>query len=332
MSENEKEGIERICFIAPSSRLEASDAPTLDRTVRLLRKTFGAGEVYLSPFLFSRDELISHVTASAEERSKEFKAAIREFDMIASVAGGTGAEDLVLSIDKSDIEVIKSRKPLFIGFSDFTFLLNEIYFKCHIPSILFPSLRLTRGKSQKLLSLVSGDDVPSRGSFWLSPPPARRISGIPIGGNFTTFVNCLNRENPPKVNWRKHILFIEDVQIDVEDLHRLLAALRRHKVIKRIRGLVIGSLCEQKAGPQGRIFQKKALSFTQAYLAEILRGRQKKGSPLPILVSSNFGHNITRNLPAIPIGGYVSIAKSKKMIFRLAPRKVKPAASSGQIG
>jgi muramoyltetrapeptide carboxypeptidase LdcA involved in peptidoglycan recycling len=321
MSENEKKGIEKICFIAPSSRLEASDAPILNRTVRLLRKTFGAREVCLSPFLFSSDELIRHVTASTEERSKEFKAVIREFDLIASVAGGTGAEDLVLSIDKSDFEVIRSRKPLFIGFSDFTFLLNEIYFKCRIPSILFPSLRLNRGNSQKILSLVSGEDVPSRGSLWLTPPPARQISGVPIGGNLTTFVNWLNRENPPKVNWRKHILFIEDIQIDVEDLHRLLAALRRHKMIKRIRGLVIGSLCEERAGSHGKEFQRKALSFLKAYLAEVLRIRQKRGSPLPILVSSSFGHNITRNLPAIPIGGHVSIAKSKEMIFRLAKKR-----------
>jgi muramoyltetrapeptide carboxypeptidase LdcA involved in peptidoglycan recycling len=331
-SEIGKKCIEKICFIAPSSRLESSDAPVLDRTVRLLRKTFGAGEPYLSPFLFTRDELISHVTASAEERSKEFKAVIREFDMIASVAGGTGAEDLILSIDKSDFEVIRSRKPLFIGFSDFTFLLNEVYFKCRLAGILFPSLRLTRGNSQKIFSLVSGEDVSSCGSFWLTPPPARQISGIPIGGNFTTFVNWLNRENPPKVNWRKHILFIEDIEIDVEDLHRLLAALRRHKMIKRIRGLVIGSLCKEKASPHGREFQRKALSFLKAYLAEILRRRQKQGSPLPILVSPNFGHNITRNLPAIPIGGHVSIAKSKKMIFHLAKKSEAAPSRATKMG
>jgi muramoyltetrapeptide carboxypeptidase LdcA involved in peptidoglycan recycling len=321
MSDNEKKHIGKICFIAPSSRLDASDAPTLHRTARLLKKTFGARAVYLSPFLFSSDELIKHVTASVAERSKEFKAVIRDFDLIASVAGGTGAEDLALGIDKSDFEVIRNRRPLFIGFSDFTFLLNEIYFKCRIPSILFPSLRLTRGNCQKMLSLVSGEDVPSHGSFWLTAPPARQISGIPIGGNFTTFVNWLNREHPPKVNWKKHILFIEDIQIDVEDLHRLVAALRRHKMIKRIRGLVIGSLCEEKASAKGREFQRKALSFFKAYLAEILKRRQKQGFPLPILVSSNFGHNITRNLPTIPIGGYVSIAKSKKMIFRLAKKR-----------
>jgi muramoyltetrapeptide carboxypeptidase LdcA involved in peptidoglycan recycling len=327
MSGNGKGYIKKIGFIAPSTRLVAADIPHLLRTSRFLKKMLDTGEVYFSPYLFSRHEIIDHVTASAAERSKEFKTVIQEFDLIASVAGGTGAEDLVLRIDKTDFKIIRNRKPLFIGFSDFTFLLNEIYFQCRIPSILFPSLRLSRGHSKKLRALVSGEDVSSRGSFWLTPPPARRISGIPVGGNFTTFVNFLNRENPPKLNWRKHILFLEDLQIDVEDLHRLLGALRRHKVIRKIKGLVIGSLCADRTSPRRQKFQKSALAFTKAYLAEILKRRQKQGSPLPILVSLNFGHNITRNLPAIPIGGHVSIDKSKTMIFRLAKKEKQTPAS-----
>jgi muramoyltetrapeptide carboxypeptidase LdcA involved in peptidoglycan recycling len=324
MSARETRCIHKICFIAPSTALGTRDVPTLHRTARLLKRIFGAEDVCLSPFLFSSDELIDHVTASTVERTREFKAIIREFDLIASVAGGTGAEDLVLSIDTSDFKVIRTRKPLFIGFSDFTFLLNEIYLQCRIPTILFPSLKLAGGSSRKLLALVSGGDVAFRGSYWLTAPPARRISGIPIGGNLTTFVNFLNRANPPRLNWGKHILFIEDLQIDLEDLHRLLAALRRHKVIKKIRGLVIGSLSGDAGSPRGGRFQRKALLFMKAYLGEIMKRRQRQGYPLPILVSRNFGHNVARNLPIIPIGGRVSIDRSKRMIFRLAKKETPP--------
>ncbi|MDH7513776.1 MAG: hypothetical protein QHH14_12590 [Clostridiales bacterium] len=142
-----------------------------------------------------------------------------------------------------------------------------------------------------------------------------------MGGNLTTFVNFLNRENPPRMNWRKHILFIEDLEIDLEDLHRLLAALRRHRIFKKIRGLVIGSLSKDRHTARGKNFQKRALLFLKIYLAEVLKRRQKLGYPLPILLVPNFGHNITRNMPVIPIGGHVSIAKSKTLTFQLSKKK-----------
>lgn len=321
MPVSEEKRFPRICFIAPSTRLVASDKPTLRRTVNLLRKGLGAEVVFLSPYLFTHDELIRHITASAVERTMEFKTVIREFNLIASVAGGTGAEDLVLTIDKEDFQAIRKQRPLFIGFSDFTFLLNEIYLQCRVPGILFPSLRVTPKNSKMLFTLIEGDKVLCRGSSWLTPPPARKISGTPIGGNLTTFVNFLNRAKPPRLNWRKHILFIEDTEIDLEDLHRLLAALRRHGIFKKIRGLVIGSLSKDRTTLRGKKFQKRALSFLKIYLAEVMIRRQKLGCPLPILSAPNFGHNIIRNLPAIPIGGFVSIAKSKAMTFRLSKKR-----------
>lgn len=309
--------IDKISFIAPSTRLSDKGKPYLNKLVRLMSRALGVTDIHLSPYLFTKHQQIQHITASAEERSREFKAVIREYDLIASVAGGTGAEDLVLKIDHADFQVIKERRPIFIGFSDFTFLLNEIYFRCRVPGIIFPSLRITKANSQKILALLAGGEAAYAASYWLTPPPARKISGIPIGGNLTTFVNFLNRQEPPRMNWRRHILFIEDLGIDLEDLHRLLAALRRHRVFRDIKALVVGSLSAGRSSRQSQEFQTKALVFITAYLCEVMKMRQKKGRPLPILVALSFGHKIKRNLPAIPLGGYVSITKSKKMIFRL---------------
>jgi muramoyltetrapeptide carboxypeptidase LdcA involved in peptidoglycan recycling len=310
--------INNLCFIAPSTRLPAKSKPYLDHLVRLLSHCLGAKNTCLSPHLFTSHKLIEHITASAEVRSREFKTVIRECDLIASVGGGTGAEDLVLKIDRADFRVIKERRPVFIGFSDFTFLLNEVYFRSRVPSIIFPSLKLTRSNSRKILSLLAGGEASYKGSFWLTAPPARKISGIPIGGNLTTFVNFLNRREPPRLNWRKHILFVEDLGIDLEDLHRLLAALRRHKVIKGIRALVIGSLSAGRSRQKVKDFQSKALIFVMAYLSEVMKTRKKQGHALPILVALSFGHKITRNLPAIPLGGHVTISKSKMMTFRMS--------------
>jgi muramoyltetrapeptide carboxypeptidase LdcA involved in peptidoglycan recycling len=309
--------INKVSFIAPSTCLPKSANPTLKKTGRLIKRGLNVSEIRESPHLFSSNEEIDHVTASAEERLSFFREVIRDSDLIVSAAGGTGAEDLALKIDGKDYAIIRKRRPLFIGFSDFTFLLSEIYYHTRVPLIYFPSLKLGKGNLKKILSLIKGEEILYLGSRWLTPPPERSFSGTPIGGNLTTFLNFLNRQKPPRFSWARHILFIEDVNIDVEDLHRLMAALRRHHVLDKIKGLVVGSLYAYNHNHNYRKNQKDALRFIRTYLADVIKARRKQGHPLPILAVSNFGHNIVRDLMAVPIGGRARIFKSKKIIFRL---------------
>lgn len=309
---------EKIGFIAPSTCLALKEKPLLERTARRLKKALGVRTVYLSPHLYSSDAEIDHVTAPVDERAAVFKESVRELDLIISVAGGTGAEDLVRKIDAKDLRVIRARRPLFVGFSDFTFLLNEIYHACRVPAVYFPSLKVGKGDFRNLIALINGEEIHYTGSAWLTPPPPRRLSGIPIGGNLSTFVNFLNRGTPPKFSWRRHVLFFEDIQVDVEDLHRLLAALRRHNVFAGIKGLVIGSVTPPGKNHAGsRRPPREAVRFIRTYLADVIRDRRKQGYPLPILTVSNFGHDISRNLMAVPIGGRVTISRSKRITFRL---------------
>ncbi|MCX6568820.1 MAG: LD-carboxypeptidase [Candidatus Aminicenantes bacterium] len=308
---------EKIGFIAPSTCLSLKERPALNRTARFLKHALGVEEPYFSPHLFSSDAEIDHVTAPVEARAEVLKKAIRELDLIISVAGGTGAEDLVRKIDRKDLRIIRDRRPLFIGFSDFTFLLNEIYHACRVPVIYFPSLKVGKGDFRNLLALINGDEILYRGAAWLTPPPPRRLSGVPLGGNLSTFVNFLNRGVPPKFSWKRHILFFEDIQVDVEDLHRLLAALRRHNVFAGIKGIVIGSVSPPGKNSSSKKPQRDAIRFILSYLADVIKERRRQGRPLPILTVSNFGHDIRRNLMAVPIGGHVTISRSKRISFRL---------------
>jgi muramoyltetrapeptide carboxypeptidase LdcA involved in peptidoglycan recycling len=317
---------ESLGFIAPSTCLSVKEKPVLRRTVRLLKEALGASEVYIGPHLFSSDAEIDHVTAPLDERAAVFKEAIRRLDLVISIAGGTGAEDLVRKIDAKDLRVIRERRPLFIGFSDFTFLLNEIYYACRVPAIYFPSLKVGKGDFRNLLALMTGDEIHYQGQAWLTSPPPRRLTGIPIGGNLSTFVNFLNRGTPPKFSWRRHVLFFEDIQVDIEDLHRLLAALRRHNVFATIKAVVIGSITPPGKALFPRKPQREAVRFIRSYLADVIRDRRRQGSPLPILTVSNFGHNVRRNLMAVPIGGRVTLSRSKRISFRLHRR----AARNGQ--
>lgn len=309
--------IKRIVFIAPSSCISWGERYVLMRTARRLKRALGANDLVFGPHLFSSDADIDHVTAPVEARAEVFRKAIREFDLVISVAGGTGAEDILRKLDRKDFQVIRERRPLFIGFSDFTFLLNEIYHVCRVPVIYFPSLKLGRENLRKMLALIVGEEVRFRGSAWLTAPPARKLSGIPIGGNLSTFVNFLNRGSPPKFGWNRHVLFIEDVQVDVEDLHRMLAALRRHNVFKGIKGIVVGTLGPPVNSSDPGKAQKEALRFIRSYLRDVIEDRRERRFPMPIMAVSNFGHGIRRDLMAVPIGGRVTISRSKAVTFQL---------------
>ncbi len=306
-----------ISYIAPSTCIPLCRKSVLNRAAGLMKRRLEASRVYFSPHLFSSDHQIDHVTASAEERAGVFKDVIRRSDLIVSVAGGTGAEDIVGRIDRKDYRVIRERRPVFIGFSDFTFLMHEIYYAARVPGVYFPSLRVGNGNMSKLIPLLNGEEIQYTGAVWLTPPPPRRISGIPIGGNLSTFVNFLNRTEPPRFSWSRHILFVEDIHVDVEDLHRLLAALGRHDVFKRIRGLVVGSFTNgNNSSPAKR--QKEFRKFIRTYLDDTLQWRRKQGIPLPILAVNNFGHDCHRDLMAVPVGGHVTISRNRKVVFRLA--------------
>jgi muramoyltetrapeptide carboxypeptidase LdcA involved in peptidoglycan recycling len=309
--------IKRVSLIAPSTCLPRSEKSRVTQTIRYLTSILGQVEIDVCPYLFSSDELIDHVTAPLADRAESFKEAIRNSDLIISVAGGTGAEDILFKIDKKDYRILRERKPLLVGFSDFTFLLNEIYHNSRIPAVYFPTLRLGRGNLKKIEDLFFDRPIQYHGTAWLTDPPKRRLSGIPLGGNLSTFVNFLNRKEPPAFNWKKYILFFEDIQIDVEDLHRLLAALHRHKVFKEIKGLVIGSLASYNKNGNYRAVQKENLRFVRNYLSDIIEKRKERKNPLPILSVSNFGHNVPRDMMAVPVGGQVVIDRHKNVIFRL---------------
>ena len=87
------------------------------------------------------------------------------------MAGGTGAEDLAPKIDRKDYAVIRNRKPVFVGFSDFTFLLNEFYYHTRVPAVYFPRLKMGKGNFKKVPSPDHGRGGPVPGIGLADPAP-----------------------------------------------------------------------------------------------------------------------------------------------------------------
>ena len=273
-----------------------------------------------------------YLSGSEDERLKKFRQAIKEVDWLAPVYGGTGCGDIIRRLNEDDLEKIRKNRPIVNGFSDTTFILNYLYFKIKLLTFHFANASgIFDTKNSKLFfDIIFG----KKNSFsflennynWLSPAgaPKQKIEGLAIGGNFITFRDMLDVCDIKPKSWEEYILFIEDIGLDMEDLHRVIISLDQKGIFKHIKALVIGRMAEKEFKDEvkkfnfifGRIKEEEKVDHSFEYLiSETIKERLAKNDPLYILKVDNLGHNVKTNPMIIPIGGKTIIHPDKKIEF-----------------
>lgn len=81
--------------------------------------------------------------------------------------------------------------------------------------------------------------------------------------------------------------------------------------------MVVGSISPPGKNADLTKARTEVLRFIRSYLRDVIHDRRKQGVPMPILAVSNFGHGIRRNLMAVPIGGRVTISRTKTVTFQI---------------
>ncbi len=192
--------VPKVCFIAPSTCLPRARKAVSTRPSGSSRR--GSGSIP-SISVRSSSPATSRSTTSrrpAEARSEHFKKVIREQDLIFSVAGGTGAEDLARKIDAKDLRDHPARDgPSSSGFSDFTFLLNEIYFHTRVPAIYFPSLKARQGEFPEGPPPDQGRGDPISGRRLADPPSGQEVLGHPHRREPVDLRQLPQPQGPPEV-------------------------------------------------------------------------------------------------------------------------------------
>lgn len=316
-----------VKIIFPSSALNAKEENQFKeyadyfyrkfpRRVKILRKS-------------RRDPVISHLAAPLVERKAFFLEAVSRGSFIIPAIGGTGMVDVIDSLSEKEINFIARKKPIFCGFSDFSSFSNFIFFKtgllnfCYVNAWnLFKTdlhgwfFGLIQGRAVKL-------EYSGKSFHWLENRPAKAIKGQAIGGTFTTLVHLLDRPETLAPKWDNFILFLEDIGVDLEDLHLAINSFKRRGVFQKIKCLVLGELSYSpvpghlKEFPQKFAQKEKYINraFVHLIKDELLK-RDQRGRPLPILKINNFGHDIFKNNLILPIGAETVISPSKKIVFR----------------
>ncbi len=309
-------GTSNIHLVHTSSPIEKDDISDFDATLKRLTaeypntKLFGVERRDLDP---------RYLAASEDERLRQFRKAIKSADAIFPIYGGTGCADIIRRLTSRDLDDLARNRPLVIGFSDTTFLINFLYFKLGLLTFHHSNMsglydtdanpaffELARGERQVL-------ELCDKRNRWLAAgAPAEPVEGIAIGGNLEVFRDLLDicEIRPP--SWRQYVLFLEDIDLDSEDFHRIIIALDSRGIFKNIRALVIGRMDERDYANMSRKYddiigepESHLAHLAEYLLQDVIAERKEAGDPLAILKVESLGHGVRGKRMIVPIGGKV---------------------------
>lgn len=320
----------KVHLIHTSSPVEKSDVTLFESALKKLKTLYPHTQL----FDVQRNDLNPrYLSASESERLRKFRQATKEANWLLPVYGGTGCEDIIRHLNDSDLAKIRKNRPVVNGFSDTVFLLNYLYFQIKLNSFHYSNAcGLVENDNNKLFFDVIEGKTNSFSFYepnynWIGPSgaPNVNIEGIAIGGNFSTFRDLLDMYNIRLRTWDDYILFVEDIDMDMEDLHRVIIALDERGVFRHIKALVIGRFDEKGMekdlkklntifGGDKNLLEKADRVF-EYLLDDVLTYRKKSGDPLYIMTVNNLGHGVEKNTMLVPIGAKTIIHPNKKIEF-----------------
>ncbi len=321
----------QINLVHTSSPVGRGDLQAFDSMLKRLTKSFPNTKVYD----VERQELDPrYLAASERERLKKFRLAEKTANWLLPVYGGTGCADLVRHLGEEDLQHIKANAPVVNGFSDTTFLINYLYFELDLLTFHFTNAVGLFGNdhSQLFFDVIQGKtqsfSFTDPRTRWVGAGPVDKpVEGVAIGGNFSTFRDLLDICHIGSASWKPFVLFIEDIDLDAEDLHRIVISLDQRKMFKQCRAIVVGRMDERDYASAHKRFneifggnqeEQPAEAFhhyIEHLLSEVIEDRKKANDPLYILKVENFGHNVEKNPMIVPIGGKTLIHPDGRIEF-----------------
>jgi muramoyltetrapeptide carboxypeptidase LdcA involved in peptidoglycan recycling len=320
----------KVHLIHTSSPVEKSDVTLFEAALKKLKTLYPHTQL----FDVKRNDLdLRYLSGSALERLKKFRQAIKEANWILPVYGGTGCEDIISRLNDSDLVKIRKNRPVVNGFSDTTILINYLYFMLKLNTFHYSNTcGLVENDNNKLFfDVIEG----KRDSFsfktdkyeWIGPSgaPSEKIDGIAIGGNLSVFRDLLDMFEMRLRTWDDYILFAEEEDMDIQDLHPVIVSLEKRGVFRHIKALVIGRFNDRETNikfkkldtmfSHEKIVDEKPVWAFKYLLSDVIRARAKSGNPLHILSVDNFGHDVGKNPMLVPIGAKTVIHPDKKIEF-----------------
>lgn len=167
-----------------------------------------------------------------------------DISYIFDMSGGNLANELLSYLP---FPLIANSGKIFAGYSDLTCILNAIYAKTGLPSILYRINNLYKDRSAEQIrrfhcSMIQGE--PDLFDFQYAFINGNSMKGVVVGGNLRCLLKLAGTEFWPDMQGK--ILFLESLDTDMPAIRAGIAQLKQMKVFEYISGILIGTfgMCE----------------------------------------------------------------------------------------
>ena len=290
-----------VAIVSPSSPTNSWE---VTKTVNFL-KSFGL-KVEIGKSISNQTNNFRYLAAPDKERVDEFNHYINREDIAAIIAsrGGYGAMRM---IDGVDFEAIKKFPKIFLGFSDFTYILNSIAKINHLVTYHGPvgiSSFTNYTRKYFLDALFENQEE----TYSISKQDALIINkgeaqGRLVGGNLT--MCCASLGTPYEIITDDSILILEDINVEAYEIDRMLTQLKLAGKFDSVTGIVLGYFSNIK--------KRKPFYPNYSYTTLEVFEHIFKELKIPVIANFPFGH--ISEQATFPILAQSSIDTSSKTLI-----------------
>ncbi len=241
---------------------------------------------------------------SDKERAQDVQEMIERKD-IKAVFFARGGYGTVRILDLLDLSPLKDSPKWFIGYSDVTALLFDLYFRTSVASLhaIMP-INLTEETINLPCVVSTLDCLEGKGVRFESQSEFGEqnveFSGEAIGGNLSVIYSLLGSDS--FLDLEGKVLFIEDLDEYLYHIDRMMQGLKRAGKLKGLRGLIVGTFSQMHDNTVP--FRQNAYEIIASAVAEY---------DYPKVFGANIGHIPQKNFPII-IGKEVNVKQEGKNI------------------
>lgn len=210
-----------------------------------------------------------------------------EIKAIFCVRGGYAANEVM---DTLPVDLVKNAHKPIIGFSDIT-IYHSAMITAGLPNIhasmsgAFSDLPENCTEAEQ--NIIQGK-IPNYKCEANEYCKEGTAEGILIGGNLSTFLACLGTEYDPTQIDEPYILFLEDVEEDLQHIHRCLTVLKHMGVLDKAQGIVFGEWTDNPEDANDYNGNSRGGEFTS--VADMINRQFAAELDIPIAYGFPAGH------------------------------------------
>jgi muramoyltetrapeptide carboxypeptidase len=246
-----------------------------------------------------------YLAASDKDRIEEFNYYINREDISAIIAsrGGYGSMRIIEDIN---FDSISKNPKIFIGFSDFTFILNAIS-KINNLATYYGPVGISSFTDYTKKYFINALFENQKEIYIVSKPEAIVINegkseGRLIGGNLT--MCCATLGTPYEIMTDNCILMLEDINVEAYEIDRMLNQLKLAGKFNNLQGIVLGYFSNIK--------RRKHFYPNFSYTILEVFEQVLKPYNIPIIANFPFGH--ISEQATFPILGYSTLNTTNKSL------------------